>query len=53
MTEPTQKEMDIWRTKSRIFDMIKERELTLSKANELQTVIQKCLAELDKIEKAV
>lgn len=51
MIEPTQKEIEILRLKSRIFDMIKEKEVALNKANELQAVIQKCLTELDKLEK--
>lgn len=50
MTEPTQKELNIWRAKSKIFDMIKERETLLLKANELQANIQKCDAEIVKME---
>lgn len=50
MTEPTQKELDIWKAKSKIFDMIKEREILLLKANELQVKIQKCDAEIIKME---
>ena len=50
MTELTQKELDVLKAKAKLFDMIKERELMLNKANELQTSIQKCVTELDKLE---
>ena len=53
MTELTQKELDILKIKAKIFDMIQERETLLMKANELQTTIQKCVTELDKLEKEV
>lgn len=53
MEELTQKELDIIKAKAKLFDMIKERETYLNKANELQTAIQKCVAELDKLEKVV
>lgn len=55
MTEPTltQKGLDILKVKSKLFDMIKERETLLNKANELQTTIQKCVNELDKMEMEV
>lgn len=51
MIELTQKELDVIKTKAKIFDMIKEREQYLNKANELQSVIQKCVIELEKLEK--
>ncbi len=50
MTELTQKELDILKAKAKLFDMIKERESILNKANELQANIQKCVAELEKLE---
>lgn len=55
MTEtiPTQKELDILKIKSKVYDMIRERELMLNKANEIQVSIQKCVAELEKLEKEV
>ncbi len=53
MTELTQKELDILKAKAKLFDMIKERESLLNKANELQASIQKCVAELEKLEKEI
>ncbi len=51
MPELTQKEHEILKSKAKLFDMIKERESLLNKANELQASIQKCVTELDKLEK--
>ncbi len=50
MPEPTQKELDVLKSKAKLFDMIKERELYLNKANQLQVAIQKCVTELDTLE---